>query len=171
MTTCDQVQDRLPEFLGGRLDDAERERVQSHLEGCADCAAALEVVQLLAAAPPRPVPTGLESRLQTAVRAEVFGPPARGAAPATRRGWRTPQWALAAAAGLALAVATPVLMEQMGPVGPASTEVAVDDAEVTAMLTESLPSPWFGDEGTVAGAPVLDDLSDDALLQLLEEMD
>ncbi|MEK9501097.1 anti-sigma factor [Gaopeijia maritima] len=169
MTTCDHVQDRLPEFLGGRLDDAGRARVQSHLEGCADCDAALEVVQLLAAVPPRPVPAGLEARLQAAVRAEVIGRPVGAETPAVRRGWRTPQWALAAAAGLALAVATPVLMERMGPVG--GSDVAIDEAEVTAMLTETLPSPWFGDEGTVAGAPVLDDLSDDALLQLLEEMD
>lgn len=167
MTRCDQIQDRLPEHIGGRLDDAEGAQVRTHLEACDDCRAALEIVELLAAAPPRPVPTGLEARLQAAVRREVVERrPQPVAARADLRRPRMPRWALAAAAGLALAVATPVLVERMGPV---STD-AVDEAEVTAMLTETLPSPWFNDEGTVAGAPVLDDLSDDALLQLLEEM-
>lgn len=165
MTTCDQVQDRLPDLAAGRLDPAESTGARLHLESCDDCRAALEVVELLASAPPRAVPTGLEARIAQAVRREVLEAPTAG--PAARRRFQAPRWALAAAAGLALAVATPVLMERMG---PASTEV-IDETEVTAMLTESLPSPWFSDEGTVAGAPVLDDLSDDALLRLLEEME
>lgn len=129
-----------------------------------------EIVRLLSAAPPRPVPADLEARIQAAVRAQRSAESGTAAVSTpARRGRRTPPWALAAAAGLVLAVATPLLMERMGAGG--GGEVAIDEAEVTAMLTETLPSPWFGDGGTVAGAPVLDDLSDDALLQLLEEME
>lgn len=164
MTTCNEVQNRLPEYIGGQFGEAEAALFEAHLDGCDDCRSAFDIVSLLSQAPPSAVPAGLEARLQEAVRHEVGRSRIE---PRRRQRPRVPVWGLAAAAGLALAVATPVLMDQMGSV----PEVTVDEAEVTALLTESFPSPWFGDEGTVAGAPVLDDLSDAALLQLLEEME
>lgn len=161
--TCDHVLDRLPDLAAGRIGESDAAALHAHLGGCADCAEAWSVVSLLAEAGPAPVPPGLEARLQAAVRADGVGS-AAGAA-GGRRG--IPHWRLAAAAGIVLALATPVLMDRMG----TGNGVLPDDLEVAEALTESLPSPWLGeDEGIVAGAPVLDGLSDEALEQLLEEM-
>lgn len=156
---CEEVLARLPEVARG-LDGEDTRGVREHLEACATCREEWEVVALLAEAGPAPVPPTLEARLQAAVRADA----ARGV---VRRPRPFPAWRLAAAAGVALAIATPVLVNQMSD-RPLDT---LDDAEVTAAVGERLPSPWLDDvEGIVAGAPVLDGLSDEALEQLLEEM-
>ncbi len=163
--TCDHVLDRLPELAAERVGEPDAGAIRAHLGGCAACAEAWSVVSLLAEAGPAPAPPGLEARLQAAVRSDQ----ARTAAPAAAAGRRRsmPHWRLAAAAGIVLALATPVLMDRMG----TESGVLSDDLEVAEALTESLPSPWLGeDEGMVAGAPVLDGLSDEALEQLLEEM-
>lgn len=174
---CPEVLDRLPELAAGSLSGARTDAVREHLAGCEDCRAEWEVVQLLAEAGPRPVPQGLEARIVGRLRAEAPSaiddvspvvPGRSGVTPARPR-WRVPSWGLAAAAGIVLAVATPVLVERMG--DNATAPMAVDEAEVTAALGDRLPSPWLDDEeGIVAGAPVLDGLSDEALEQLLEEM-
>lgn len=167
-SNCDRTLDRLPDWAAARLSAEDAEVVRTHVDGCATCREAWEVVRLLAEAGPRPVPEGLEARLRAAVREASGGaePGAVGRArpnPGVR--WRLPSWGLAAAAGIVLAVATPLLVERMGG-APASD----DDAEVVTAVVDRLPSPWFDDEGTVAGAPVLDDLTDEDLERLLEEM-
>lgn len=173
MARCDQVQDRLPDFVGGRLDGSRAAtEVETHLAGCAECRAVRDVVAALVAAPPPSVPAGLEARILEAVGGErrrrhpVKPEPRR--TPLTWRPRRAPRrtlprWALAAAA-VVIAVATPQLVERLAP-------DADNDAQVAALLSEVLPSPWFGEEGMVAGAPLLDDLSDEALAQLLREME
>ena len=156
---CENVLARLPEVARG-VDGADTRRVHEHLEACSTCREEWEVVVLLAESGPVPVPPTLEARLKAAVRADA----ARAAA---RRRSPFPVWRLAAAAGIVLAIATPVLVNQMSD----RQLGTVDDAAVTAALGERLPSPWLDDvEGIVAGAPVLDGLSDEALEQLLEEM-
>lgn len=161
ITNCDHVLEALPDLAAGRVPADEAASLRAHLAGCDGCAEAFDVVQLLAEAGPAPVPAGLEARLHAAVRADRAT-----SADAVRRRWRVPAWGLAAAAGLVLAVATPVLVDRMG----TSTTTPPDDLEVAEALTERLPSPWLDDDGIVAGAPVLDGLSDEALQQLLEEM-
>ena len=155
---CEEVLARLPEVAHGH-DGPDTSGVHEHLDGCASCREEWEVVRLLAEAGPVPVPATLEARVQAAVRA--------GAQPGLGRRRSVPTWRLAAAAGIVLAVATPILVDQMSD----RQLGTLDDAEVTAALGERLPSPWLDDdEGIVAGAPVLDGLSDEALEQLLEEM-
>lgn len=168
-SNCEGMLDRLPDWAAGRLSADDAEAVRSHVDGCATCREAWEVVRLLAEAGPRPVPAGLEARLRTAVREAAEGAeprPLRRGSGAGVRPWRVPSWGLAAAAGIVLAVATPVLVERMGD----SAAATVDDAEVVTAVADRLPSPWLDDEGIVAGAPVLDDLTDEDLERLLEEM-
>ena len=57
-----------------------------------------------------------------------------------------------------------VKAELCGPAGPITSGVDV-------MALEPLPESWMGDDGVVAGAPVFDALSDEALVTLLEEME
>lgn len=168
-TDCSEILDRLPELAAGEVPAGEAERVHAHLRACADCRADWEIVQLLEEAGPRPVPAGLEGRIVRELRAAEPSPPMP-AAPrhgggARGRRW-IPRWGLAAAAGVVLAVATPVLVERMGD----NAVVAPDPIELEEAVGDRLPSPWLDEEGIVAGAPVLDGLSDEALEQLLEEM-
>jgi anti-sigma factor RsiW len=166
---CVEIVDRLPALAAGEVEAAGAAELRRHLAECASCGDEWTVVQLLHEAGPAPVPTGLEARLQAAVREDaartVARPAASGAAALGRR--RIPSWGLAAAAGIVLAIATPVLVERMGdPPVP-----AVDDVAIEVALGERLPSPWVEDEeDVVAGAPILDGLSDEALALLLEEM-
>ena len=44
------VRDMLPDFAGGRLGATDRERVERHLEGCAECAAELSLLRSVARA-------------------------------------------------------------------------------------------------------------------------
>ena len=160
---CDEVLARLPELAHGR-GESEAQEVFEHLESCENCQAEWEIVSLLVDAGPAPVPSDLEARLTAAVRADAEE---RVDGRSVRRTRSIPTWRLAAAAGIILAVATPVLVDRMAdqPTG------LLDEAEVTAALGDRLPSPWLDDEeGIVAGVPVLDGLSDEALEQLLLEM-
>lgn len=166
---CADIVDRLPALAAGQVAAAEAGPMRQHLSECASCRDEWTVVELLHEAGPAPVPAGLEARLHAAVRdAEGqagAGPVVVGAA--GRKRWRVPSWGLAAAAGIVLAVATPVLVERMGDAPVPS----IDDTEIEVALGERLPSPWLDDEeDVVAGAPLLDGLSDEALERLLEEM-
>jgi predicted anti-sigma-YlaC factor YlaD len=54
---CDQIADQLPEFLAGRVSEADEERIRKHLESCADCRKRANAVSLLQQTPvPRPDP-------------------------------------------------------------------------------------------------------------------
>ena len=148
-TVCADLADRLPDWVAGRLPADQARQVAEHVGTCADCAAQAATVHAVLAAR-APVPADLAARTLAALRnAEPI--PGRW----TRR-WTS--WAGSAAAVLVLAVGTFVLRagdtgEPLDP-GP----VAVDE------------SVWIADDGIVAGAPVLDELSEDALAALLEEM-
>jgi hypothetical protein len=39
-----------------------------------------------------------------------------------------------------------------------------------AVVLESVSTPWVADDGSVAGAPVMDELTVEALTSLLEEL-
>ena len=54
---CDQIADLLPEFLAGRLSEADDQRVRRHLESCSDCRNRANAVSLLQQTPiPQPDP-------------------------------------------------------------------------------------------------------------------
>ena len=69
------VDDQLPELLLGTLAPGDRERVERHLEACADCQAQWAALSpasevLLQALPPEPPPAGLGQRLMAFIRGE-----------------------------------------------------------------------------------------------------
>jgi len=145
-TGCERAREAIPDLVAGRLDTQARSEVEAHLGTCADCREEADLVALLVASRPE-VPAGLSRRIDEAVRV-------RGGA--VRRPW----WGLAAAAVAVLALGIGVASRQGGLTSELPAYVA--DTE-----TEDL---WLSDDGLIAGAPALDALSDDALVQLLDEM-
>ena len=149
--TCGTVRELIPDFVARRLAVDARAPVERHVDRCAECAAELELVRMVASGRPR-VPEGLLERLLTAVEAGV-----------DTHGVRPPRtwWAVSAAAVAALALG----------IGMSSRPVAEVPTDVPGYAYEVEEGDiWVSDDGLVAGAPLFDDLSDDALLQLLDEI-
>jgi len=102
------VQDLLPWFVMGTLDDADREVVDGHLHSCAACRRDVEWHQQLREAHNDPLPEQDVGRAFAAVRARIQLPAAAPSAPGAlrsrwgRRGWQRPWvgWALAAQAAI-----------------------------------------------------------------------
>lgn len=164
---CATVQDLLPERGRGALDPDLAGTLDLHVAECDSCSAALALVDLLQVGAVEP-PPGLAARIQAAVREdrERSARPAAAAAAPRARALRIPRpaWALASAAALVLALGTSLLLQRIG--GPS-------DEEVWVAFFDGVRSVWVGGDGVVAGAPVLDgleDLSEDALVSLLEEL-
>jgi hypothetical protein len=157
---CGEIQDRLPERAAGSLAESVAVEVDHHLATCEECREAFEMVRWLRATPPE-VPPHLEARILAAVRV----PADPGVAPPLGGGWldRTPPWGWAAAAVLALAIGLPLV----------STMDRGNDPEigVLVMADEEVGRVWLDDDLMVAGAPALSELSDEALRQLLEELE
>ena len=154
--TCPEIADRLPDWASGRLADAESVIVAEHLGGCEDCSAQASVLGTLFVARPE-APAGLAERIARAGRVQAHAVPRAG----VKRAWRRPSWALPAAAVLVFAVGTTILFRasQLIEVASALGEVPVEESQI-----------WIADDGAVAGAPVLDDLSDEELRALVEEL-
>lgn len=146
-TGCERTRERIPDFVAGRVPPALRAEIEAHIGECAECRDEAELVALLLASRPS-APPELAPRIEKAVRLLPSS--------AARRPW----WGLAAAAVAALALGIGVASRHDRTTSDLSAYVA--DTE-----TEGL---WLSDDGLIAGAPALDALSDDALVQLLDEM-
>lgn len=162
---CGTVRDRLPDQADGRLSVEEARSVEVHLASCRACGTEAETIRTLRAGRPD-VPPGLHERVRAAARAELGRRSASETAtptgsPRPARRWEFPRWSLAAAAVAILALGSSFFLID----GPESES---EDPFRTAF--ETAPSTWLSDDAVVAGAPVLDDLSDDALASLLEEL-
>jgi anti-sigma factor RsiW len=156
MTECTaDVKDGLGDVASGRADPALDERVAAHVAGCPECEDELEVLRALVEGRPA-MPAALAARIDGGVREGLASEPA-----SRRAGGRIPVWALATAAAVVLALGTPSMMERMGltsaPDAPSQDVDAVADV-------------WISDGPLVAGAPVLDGLTDEQLTALLDEM-
>ncbi len=170
---CQDVNDLLPELALGDLRPEVRRDVERHLAGCEACSDTRATVEALHASRPD-VPAGLEARILDAVHAELGTDVASGAGeaaggvlrlePRRRRG--LPSWALGAAALLALAVGTPLMVSRM-----AEAPTVADDETLVMAERTLTPSVWASDDGLIAGEPALDGLSDEELLALLEELE
>lgn len=142
---CEEVQERIPELALGTTPPADAGRMRAHLDGCPECREAWELVALLGAGRPA-APAGLAARIEGTVRFR-------------RRAMPRPWWGAAAAAVAALAL------------GIGVTSRGEPAAEVPAFAAEAAPSALGrAEDGMVAGAPTFADLSEEALLTLLEEM-
>jgi predicted anti-sigma-YlaC factor YlaD len=146
---CDKVWDLLPDLLGQRLDARTEAAVRAHLQGCADCRAELSLVSAVASAR-LAVPTGLERRIQNAVRG---------------RSLARPRWPIAAAAAVAAAM--------IG--GSALLRGALErqtDTVAPAAVTDAQGAGWIGvDDAFMSGTSSLRDLSVEELEKLLVELD
>lgn len=166
---CEQVRDLLPDWILGSVDPAQERLVSEHLSSCRECGKEEGVLRALLAHRPEP-PLGLEERLRARVR-EAVGSPAseaennRDAAivPFRRRPRWASTWVLSAAAVLVLSLAIGLLWN--GENGPGMEDTLQVASE------EPLPEAWLWDDGMVAGAPVLDGLTDEQLEALIEELE
>jgi hypothetical protein len=143
---CGRVRDLIPGFVGSRLTPEDLETVEVHLTDCGDCRAELELAQTILASRPI-VPDGLLAKITAAVTGE-------------RRSRTRPWWGLSAAAvaALALGIGLSSQSEETRPDVPGFAYEA-EEGDV-----------WLSDDGLVAGAPLFDGLSDEALLTLLDEI-
>lgn len=180
---CDFYADALADKALGRLESGRAESVERHLASCQECRTALVVMRRVRSTP-LPVPEGLETRLQQAVREAaagngrthrtgVPGPeleaekgrPGRVGAPSAGWGFRK-RWALPLAAAAALAA----LWVGLGPEGRPSP----DEPEAGALVTVEEYEPygsWPASGDVIAGELVLSELSVEELERLLEEME
>lgn len=143
---------QLPDWVAGRLPSGEARAVAAHVDACAECAAEAGLLRALLAARPE-APRDLAPRVSAALRDD------EPVAPRGRAVRRWPRWAASAAAVLVLAAGGYWVGIRDAPDFSGLGQIATEEA-----------SGWISDDGIVAGAPVLDELSDDALLALLEEM-
>jgi len=144
---CGTVRELIPDFVGGRLPPRELELVERHVVDCGDCGAELALARVVFASRPM-APTGLADRIAGSVAAGRSQP---------ARTW----WGVSAAAIAALALGIGI---SSGP----SMEAPADVPAFAYEVEEG--DVWLSDDGLLAGAPLFDVLSDDALLQLLDEL-
>jgi hypothetical protein len=144
---CATVKDLLPEFVRGELGDERRRWVVEHVTVCADCQEEVELLQRIRSD---------TVRVLVGLACDIKGALAREQASARRSvRWRVP----AAAAAVALALGTAVVWER-----------ARSLPEVGPLGREPFAVVWPSDDADVAGAPILEGLSDDDLMLLFEEL-
>ncbi len=143
---CETVREQLPELSAGLLSPTRVTEVERHLASCAECRAELELLALLRRARPEP-PTPMAEGIMRALSERP--------APASR-----PWWGLAAAAVAAVALGIGVLPSRTDRTGDVPSYVAAHGDD----------GLWLGEDGTIAGAPALDALSEEELEALLEEI-
>ena len=149
-TDCGAVRELIPDVGAGRTDEVARAAVEVHVARCSDCAEELALARTLFAS---------RSAIPVDVSETVVRRYGRQTTTTTR-----PWWGISAAAVAALALGIGITS---GP-GPEAeldlgtelvAEVEVDDDEF-----------WLSDDGILAGAPVFEALSDEALAELLDEL-
>lgn len=146
-TECGAVREQIPDVGAGRSDEGVVALVESHVAGCSECAAELELVRVLYASRAR-APEGLSESVTRRLRQE-------------RRPDRRPWWGISAAAVAALALGIGL-----------TARPTVDPApgEGVEMVVEADDEYWLSDDGILAGAPVFEALSDETLAELLDEL-
>lgn len=145
-TRCGEMRELLPLHAAGVLSDSAE--FEAHVSTCDDCRAELALVHALLSSRPS-APAGLADQIALAVRS-------------SRRQRAQPWWGLTAAAVAALALGIGVTSSSVGPVDVMAPEFA------TELEEEDL---WVSGDGLLAGAPALEALSDEALEQLLDELE
>lgn len=146
-TECGRIRELIPDRVNGALTAVERAQLDAHVRVCAECRSELELAGVLFASRPA-VPSALLGRIERAARADRRTP---------AHTW----WGVSAAAIAALALG----------IGITSNEAPEQGAEVPGYAYEAEEGEiWVSDDGLVAGAPAIEELSDEALLQLLDEL-
>ena len=143
---CGHIREWIPDVAAGRASDDAARTVEAHAAGCGDCRAELALARALFDTRPR-------------IPGDAAGP-VLGALRRDRSASRRSSWGLAAAAVAALALGIGI---SSGPGVPAGN----GDDVLDEVAEEEL---WLSDDGVVAGAPMIETLSDEALEQLLDEL-
>jgi predicted anti-sigma-YlaC factor YlaD len=144
---CGSVRESIPGFVADGRVAADAAKVEGHVSACSECRAELELAKMLFSSRAE-VPEGLAERIVSAVRRD-------------RQALVRPWWGVSAAAVAALALG----------IGIVSEPSATFDGEVPDFAYEVEEGDlWLSDDGLLAGAPSFDDLSDEALLELLNEL-
>ena len=151
---CGVIRELIPEFAGDRLGTREGASVEDHLAACEECLREFDLVRIL-----------LEGRTESP-EAWIREVVARVADDQRRYGRgrlaaHRPWWGISAAA-----VAVIALGIGIESVGSASADVVLPGFAYEAEESDL----WLSGDGLVAGTPALDELSDEALTELLEEM-
>ena len=145
---CETVREWIPDWVSGRQAHLDDTSVRSHLKACDECRAEVELARLIYESRVD-APAGLASRVRDAVRHD-------------RTSVSRPWWGITAAAVAALALGIGISSDRSeqpeSPIPGYAYELEDEDL-------------WLSDDGLIAGSPVLDALSDEALLQLLDELD
>ena len=150
--TSARVKDLLPDWVNGTLGPEERALVERELAASPELRAEADFVHQLREARPSP-PSDLHRRIQSAIVREEGTD--RGS------GWSSyGHWTVSAAAAVVIALGSALIWNRFQPGGGTEGQLAL----------EPLPVVWPADDGLVAGEALLDDLSEDALLALLEEL-
>lgn len=159
-SSCSRVRELLPEHVRGAADPTEAAQVEAHLATCDACAAEAALLGALWTSRPEP-PADLADRIRRALADDAETNPGSGGAGRRRA---VPGW-LVAAAALVVALGTGLFWHDV-------TQGGADVPLAAAALDPVAEEAWIEDAAVVvAGAPVLDQLEDDALLALLEEME
>ena len=146
-TKCEWIRELIPDYAAGRLADGEKESADLHFKDCRECCDELDLVRLVFSSRAAH-PEGLADKINAAVR---------GRRVAGLRQW----WGLAAAAVAVLAIGLNMTLDRTG-----FTDLPLTESEFE-IDSENL---WLTDDGLIAGAPMLEGLSDEALTQFLEEL-
>ena len=147
ITRCEWIQELIPDYAAGRLNDDEIALAGLHFADCNECRDELDLVQLVFSSRAME-PEGLAVKINAAVHnRRVTG----------HRQW----WGAAAAAVALLAIGLNVILDRSG-----SGDLPLAESEFE-IESENL---WLTDDALIAGAPMLGGLSDEALTQFLEEL-
>ena len=146
-TKCEWIRELIPDYAAGRLADGEKESADLHFKDCRECCDELDLVRLVFSSRAAH-PEGLADKINTAVH---------GRRVAGHRQW----WGLVAAAVAVLAIGLNMTLDRTG-----FTDLPLTESEFE-IESENL---WLTDDGLIAGAPMLEGLSDEALTQFLEEL-
>lgn len=144
---CGAVREVLPDFVRSRLGAENDASVERHLADCQECSAERDLVQMIFVSRAQ-APRTLARRIVSAVGSDP-------------RPLGHPWWGISAAAVAALAIGIGIESEM-----DASASVDVPGFAYEAGEGDL----WLSDDGFLAGAPTLDGLSEEALLQLLDEL-
>lgn len=142
---CSTAREMIPDVAGGRADADAGRGVEEHASACDGCRGELRLARALYASRAT-APEGLADRVLEGVRHR-------------RRTFHRPWWGVSAAATAALALGIGITSRPADEGAPADVAVESEEAEL-----------WLSEDGFLAGAPVLDALSDEALAELLESL-
>lgn len=158
----DEIREALPDWVGGRLEPERAEAVERAVGRDDDLRTEADLLRALSEGRDT-VPAGLRDEIVAAVTRDRKDTSNRGALRPPLR-WTVPAWAVGTAAVLALALGTRMIVDRPNP------GEGTDETDALAAVLEGGYTPWVADDGTVAGAPLLDGLSEEDLASLLEEL-